>query len=257
MHRYHIDRPSPSSTPIRLACLDRALPTARADAPVAILCHGFTDHMCTPPLENLATALLARGWRVIQFDFNGHGESGGDFSSMTVENEVLDLQAVLSRHSARPVALAGHSQGAVVAALAASRAAPGTVSALALLAPAPIIRDHALRGRIFDAVFDPENPPPTVPVMGGRFSLGRDYILSARNLRMEDKLSSFPGPVCVVHGALDAVVPWPSAKSLLEARSRTGHGTHDRWNLLPGTDHNFTGRETEASEIAAAFLSSL
>lgn len=257
MHRYHIDRPSPTSGSIRLACLERAAPTAPADAPVAILCHGFTDHMCTPPLENLATALLSRGWRVIQFDFNGHGESGGDFSSMTVENEVLDLQAVLSRHAGRPVALAGHSQGAVVAALTASRAALGTVSALALLAPAPIIRDHALRGRIFDAVFDPADPPPTVPVMGGRFALGRDYILSARNLRMAEELSSFPGPVCVLHGSLDAVVPWPAAENLLETRLRAGHGVHDRWHLLPGVDHNFAGRETEAAGIAADFLSAL
>ena len=74
---------------------------------------------------------------------------------------------------------------------------------------------------------------------------------------MEEELSSFSNPVCIIHGSLDSVVSWSSAKSLLEARSRTGHGTHDQWHLLPSTDHNFAGSETEAAEIAATFLSSL
>ena len=45
----------------------------------------------------LALSALPLAAAETRFDFNGHGESGGEFSRMTVSNEVLDAEAVLAR----------------------------------------------------------------------------------------------------------------------------------------------------------------
>lgn len=242
---------------IHLACVERAVPGTGEDAPVAVLCHGFTDRSGTPPLENVAMALLGRGWRVVQFDFNGHGESEGTFERMTVENEVLDVQAVLVHFAGRQIALVGHSQGGVVAALAAACATPGTVFALVFLAPAGVLRDDAQRGRIFDAVFDPSDPPESIPLMGGRFRLGRGYILSAQRLHPYAEVARFGGPMCVVQGTGDGIVPWSNAERFMAEHARAGNGERDLLRLLPGANHGFAGREDEAAEIIADFLSAL
>lgn len=51
-------------------------------SPVAIIFHGL---MANKDGNNkIADALLERGIAIIKFDFNGHGESDGDFSDMNV-----------------------------------------------------------------------------------------------------------------------------------------------------------------------------
>lgn len=249
---FELTRPDGQSPPIRLAGVERAAPGTGQDAPVAVLCHGFTDRMGTEPLESVAKALLARGFRVVQFDFDGHGASGGSFAGMTVSKEVLDAQAVLARFAGRRTALVGHSQGGVVAALAAARAEKGTVGALALLAPGSVLRDDAQRGRIFDASFDPADPPESVPVMGGRFLLGRGYILDAQSLRIHEEFGNFAAPLCVVHGTGDRIVPWCCGERFV--RDRAARCKRDAWKLLPGADHTFTAREPEVSAFVADFL---
>jgi hypothetical protein len=221
---------------------------------VAVLCHGFTDRMGTEPLESVARALLEKGFCVVQFDFNGHGESGGTFEEMTVSSEVLDTLAVLERYAKRRIVLVGHSQGGVVAALAAARATPETVEALVLLAPGSVLRDDAQRGRIFDAAFNPADPPESMPVMGGKFTLGRGYIMDAQKLRIYEEFSRYGGRLCVIHGTGDRVVPWCCGERFIAERLRNGGRVGDVWRLLPGAEHNFAGHEAEVAGIVAGFL---
>lgn len=252
--KFEIFRPGGAKGSVRLACRERAIDGADEKAPVVVLCHGFTDRMGTEPLESVARALLERGFQVVQFDFNGHGESGGTFEEMTVSNEVLDTLAVLERYAERRKVLVGHSQGGVVAALAAARATPGTVEALVLLAPGSVLRDDAQRGRIFDAVFDPADPPESVPVMGGKFTLGRGYIVDAQGLKIYEEFAGYSGRLCVIHGTGDRVVPWCCGEHFIAERTRSGGGEGDVWRLLPRADHNFAGHETEVAGIVAGFL---
>ena len=136
---------------LRLACLEEAPERAADGEPaVAILCHGFMGRKESPLFDAISKALRAKGVAVARFDFNGHGESEGSFGRMTVSNEVLDVETVVDYYrnvrGAR-VALVGHSQGGVVAALAAARLGADSIEALALLAPAGVLRDDAVRER--------------------------------------------------------------------------------------------------------------
>ncbi len=82
--------------------------------PLVIICHGFTGSKMEPLHVNLANELEARGIASIRFDFNGHGESEGNFQDMTVLNEIEDAKKVYAYardlKGVTSVSIAGHSQ---------------------------------------------------------------------------------------------------------------------------------------------------
>ena len=237
---------------IRLACVEEAADVPAGVQPaVAVLCHGFGGSKESPLFDALSKALRKRGVSVARFDFNGHGESEGAFRDMTVSNEVLDAKTVVGYYrnirNAR-VALVGHSQGGVVAALAAAELGPENVDALVLLAPAAVLREDALRGRIFDAVFDPLDPPETIPVMDGSLEIGREYVEVAQRTDPYAGLAAYPGPLLVVHGRGDTVVPWTYGERFVSGRAG------GRFTLLPKADHAFSGVEKAVAEEVAQFV---
>ena len=59
--------------------------------PIVILCHGFGGARNNGLFNGIADGLEKLGIATIRFDFNGHGESEGDFQQMTVPNEVEAL----------------------------------------------------------------------------------------------------------------------------------------------------------------------
>ena len=63
-------------------------PDGQAKFPLVILCHGFNADKNYPLLKILADELETRGIASIRFDFNGHGNSDGDFQDMTIVNEI-------------------------------------------------------------------------------------------------------------------------------------------------------------------------
>jgi len=62
--------------------------------PMVIICHGFTGNKNESLLKAISEGLLKNGIASIRFDFNGHGESEGDFQEMTVPNEIEDALKV-------------------------------------------------------------------------------------------------------------------------------------------------------------------
>lgn len=79
------------------------------DAPVVVLMHGGgqTRHSWSGAMK----ALIARGYRVINFDARGHGESDwSDEKAYTLDDRVADLATVLE-NTDRPYALVGASMG--------------------------------------------------------------------------------------------------------------------------------------------------
>ena len=238
---------------LRLACLEEAPERAADGEPaVAILCHGFMGRKESPLFDAISKALRAKGFVVARFDFNGHGESEGAFGRMTVSNEVLDVETVVDYYrnvrGAR-VALVGHSQGGVVAALAAARLGADSIEALALLAPAGVLRDDAVRGNLFGTRYDPLDPPATVAVGETGFAVGRDYILGAQETDPYAEIARYAGPLVVVHGQADTVVPWTYGQRFVDAAPDTGELV-----LVRPADHSFKGWEDTVAGVVADFL---
>ena len=184
--------------------------------PMVIFCHGLSGTKDGPLFELVADTLQAHGIASIRFDFNGHGESEGEFKDMTVPNEIIDAKKVVEYvrdlSYVSDLAIVGHSQGGVVASMTA-----GELSAelgepafrtVVLMAPAAVLRDDAIRGSVMGTTFDPFDPGEYVEMWGGALKLGGNYIRAAFSLPIYETAAKYQGPALIIHGNGDRVVPY-------------------------------------------------
>ena len=220
--------------------------------PIAVLCHGFGGRKDGPLFEIIADSLQAHGIASIRFDFNGHGESEGAFEDMTVPNEIEDAKKVVEYvrdlRYVSEVALVGHSQGGVVAAMTAGELGADDIKAVALLAPAGVLRDDAIRGHTTNSSgeYDPLDPPEYVNLWGHK--LGRNYLKTAFSLPIYETAAHYQGPALVVHGNADRTVPYTY-----------GLRFHQQWPgseyvLLEYYDHGFSQNIYRVTDLVADFL---
>ena len=204
---------------------------------LVILMHGFLGSMKAAPLGFLSRMLVKHGYAILRFDFDGYGKSDGLQRDNTVPKMIEDAKAVWDYASdlsyVDQIILLGHSQGGVVAGMLAGRLEKaGTPPAgLIQLAPASILKEYARKGRFLSVRCDPINPPETINVYG--FEMGREYILSAQNLPIEEESSWFTGPVCLIHGTWDIIVPLTCSKEY-DANYR-----NSELHIISGTEHVF------------------
>ncbi|MCF6508072.1 alpha/beta hydrolase [Blastococcus sp. MG754426] len=133
------------------------LPDAPEPAPAVLLASGSgpidrdSNHRRArfDVARQLAVALAGAGIASLRYDKRGVGESPGDWRTAGLHDNVDDLGAALDALRARPevdagrVLLAGHSEGAILAAALAARGAP--VSGLVLLAMSATPGEELLR----------------------------------------------------------------------------------------------------------------
>ena len=219
--------------------------------PMVVLCHGFGGRKDGPMFELIADSLAMHGIASVRFDFNGHGESEGKFEDMTVPNEIEDakhiIEYVRDLRYVSSVALVGHSQGGVVAAMTAGELGSDDIAAVALMAPAAVLRDDAIRGSTFGKSYDPLDPPEFVELFGNQ-KLGRNYIKTAFSLPIYETAARYKGPALIVHGTGDRVVPYTY-----------GLRFHQQWagsdyEELEAFDHGFSQNIYRACEIVSSWL---
>ena len=222
--------------------------------PIVILCHGFTSNRNGGLERGIAQELEARGIASIRFDFNGHGESEGDFQQMTVPNEIEDALHVYNWVKADSrfgnIGIAGHSQGGVVTAMLAGKLGKKALKGgVVLLAPAGVLRDDAIRGLVAgqpNTQGDPLDPPEYVEVWGHR--LGRDYITTAFWLPIYETAAGYKGPACIIHGTADRTVPFTYGLRFHQLWKGS------EWHLLDRYDHGFGPHPEEAVKLAVTFF---
>lgn len=221
--------------------------------PMVILMHGIFASKDYIPMPQIAKALAEQGIASIRFDFDGHGHSEGKMEHMTVLKEIEDARAIYEYVSSLPyvseIALLGHSQGGVVASmfagiLASEGRAP---SALVLMAPGTVIKEACQNGRFFNIKADPKNPPETVRCFG-LFKLGREYMLTSQTLEIYETAEAYRGPVCIIHGDKDKIVPlWCSEKFLPIYDSPQFH-------MISGENHRFTRKKKQYIDIITDYF---
>jgi hypothetical protein len=219
---------------------------------LVILMHGFLASMRGTPLGFLSRMLVKQGCAVLRFDFDGYGKSEGAQQDNTVPKMIEDAKAVWEYASGLPfidrIILLGHSQGGVVAGMLAGRLekAGTPPAALIQLAPASVLKEYARKGRYFSVRCDPVNPPDTINVYG--FKMGRGYILSAQTLPIEEESSCYTGPVCLIHGTWDPIVPTACSEQYA-ALYKNG-----RLHIIRGMEHLFLLRRRKVHRLIIGFL---
>lgn len=200
-------------------------PEGADKCPIAVINHGLManrDKDSGGMFKMLADRLLQKGVASVRFDFDGHGDSDGDFRDMSVLGELLDafkiMDYVLSLDWVSDIYIAGHSQGALVGGMMAGYYREH-VKKLVLLAPAATIKDDALAGRCFGQTYDTDNLPPYILMRnseGEEFKLGQTYMRSARTLPVYETTSMFRGKTLIIHGSDDEAVGVIGAKRYKE-----------------------------------------
>lgn len=216
--------------------------------PIVILMHGFSGNRKNELFDQITHNLAEKKIATLRFDFNAHGESEGEFRNMTVPNEIEDAKAAYAYASALPyvkqIALAGHSQGGVVAAMTAGQLGDGKVAAIALLAPATVLRDDAIRGNTFGTTYDPFNLPDYVTLHSGH-QLGKAFIETAFRLPIYEEARKYKGPTLLIHGTGDRIAPYTYSERFNDCYKNA------EFKLMEKVDHGFSGcAQTVARDVS-------
>ena len=223
--------------------------------PMVVFCHGFSGTKDGPLFELICDTLQAHGIASIRFDFNGHGQSEGEFKDMTVPNEIEDAKKVVEYvrdlNYVSDLAIAGHSQGGVVAAMTAGELSEAlgepAFKAVALMAPAAVLRDDAIRGNTMGKSYDPFDAGEYVELWGG-LKLGGNYIRTAFTLPIYETAAKYQGPAIIVHGNADRVVPYTYGERFHQIWPKSEYVMQEYF------DHGFSQNVYRSTDIVAQFL---
>ena len=200
--------------------------TTAQTVPVVILMHGFMASKSMFPIKQLGKVLSDAGLATVSFDFNGHGKSYGKFKDMTILNEVEDAMAVFNHVKGldicEKVYMVGHSQGGVVASLCAGQLKEQLAGAV-LLAPAAVVMLHPL---------------------------GREYILTAQKLDIYGEVAKYTGPLCMIHGKKDKIVPYEYSIKYNQVCSQS------KLVLLDDETHMFNVNKPRLMNLVLDFINS-
>lgn len=227
--------------------------SSKEELPLVIICHGFGGNCNSGLLKDIANDLMADGIASLRFDFNGHGKSDGEFQNMTVPNEIQDLKDVISwaqsQDWVKDISLVGHSQGGVVASMTAGELGDKVIKSLVLMAPAAVLRDDALRGNTMGAIYDPWNMKAEyIQLPFGGLKLGRKYIESAVTLPIYETALKYTGPVLIIHGTHDRIVPYTYGQRYDYVYKNSS------LELIEGEDHGFSVDTAGAAKLASDWL---
>ena len=227
----------------------------RDGMPTVIFCHGIEVGRTGDGLTELAARLNRRGFGVLQFDFRGHGYSGGKRVSSGWHERMDALGAydyLLSVGVERgEVGMLGFSMGAGAAALAAGE--ESGVYALAVDSPYAsaldlLLGETSLRTRLpawLVALFI-----PCAVWLGGKL-----FDIDVGAMSPERAVSKLSYPILTIHGAEDSRIPPAHGRRVFGAAAEGS-----RLWIADGVGHAgafVENRSEYADRVAAYFLSRL
>lgn len=233
--------------------------TERDTCPMVILMHGIFSSKSITPMPRIAKSLAKAGVASIRFDFGGHWKSEGKMEKMTIENEIADALAMWEYACSLPyitqIGLLGHSQGGVVASMTAGRISSmdkysKKPYALALLAPASVLKNACNNGNLLGAKFDPINPPEHIKCFG-IMKVGKQYIQETQQLDIYGTAATYDGPVLIIHGSKDTLVPMWCSEDY-----RNLYGEKSNLIVVEGENHRISRKTKKVAELVVNVFTS-
>ena len=224
-------------------------PEGSGRRPLVILLHGFSSAKDRMHTVQAAEAMREAGFDTLRFDLYGHGESGGEFRKHTLYKWISNTLAVIdyARETGyTDLYLSGHSQGGLVAALAAGMERD-RIKGLILRAPAFMIPQAARDGVLLGHAFDPDHIPDSVAAVQG-LELDGNYIRTAQTIHAEDAVDRFKGPVLILHGAEDDTVPPADSRKMSERYADC------KLAVIAGETHHFDRHPEQMRTLIRAWM---
>lgn len=216
----------------------------RGTNPGVVFLGGFMSDMEGGKATELEAFCKRTGRAFVRFDYQGHGQSSGEFADGTIGLWLKDALAVIDQLTEGPQILVGSSMGGWIALLAA-KARRARIKGLVGIAAAPdftvrhwadlseadqqtILKDGRLE------VYSEYGPDPYI--------FTRDLFEDGWRNRVNHGPIDLDIPVRLIQGTSDPDVPWQTAMSI--AGNLTGNDTEVI--LVPGGDH----RLSEPNDLA-------
>lgn len=213
------------------------IPNSKNKVPLVIFAHGFNGSYRQGRVY--AELLASRGYAVYTFDFVHGGpksQSSSNAKELTVTSQVEDLKSVLkvsqewTEIEPKQTNLLGISQGGLVASLVASQE-PESIQSLLLMYPAFVISE--LPHQVYDSL---EQIPEESKIFDQfDMEISPNYLLDVWPIHIYTELSKYPGPVLILHGNQDEIVPFSYSE---KARPYLQNG---QVQIIDGAGHDFSG----------------
>lgn len=208
--------------------------------PGVVLFHGFTGNKIEPHrlFVKIGRILASSGINVLRFDFYGSGDSEGEFIEMTFLGEVEDAFTAVdflkqqSYIDPSRIGILGLSMGGAIASYVAGGRddikSTVLLSAVANLSPLAerVKTQYPLEKLKEDGFAD---------YLGWQLSIR--FIEELPTLCPVDKIKGFNGPVLIIHGSKDDVVPVDAAYQYYNALKERIVET--KLIIVEGSDHTF------------------
>ena len=219
-----------------------------------IACHGFRGAKENGGrIYSLGEKLSQIGMGLLAFDFQGSGQSEGQYSNLTLTRQASDLQDVINyahRKYQLPIIVLGRSFGGSTILAGASQ-------------------DSLIAGYIFwsTTIFLKETFTGLDPVLADQLEKGNTIVLTDEkgdykldpdlfqdfaDHNMDDYIRAIGNrPVLIVHGLSDEVVPTKNAEHLAQLLPQA------QLHLLAGADHRFTQHTAQREDLTIQWLAKL
>lgn len=228
------------------------LPETAGRRPGVVVVHGFRGHRNERHVRRIAERITEAGLITLRVDLtNNLGESEGQFSDLTLSQEVADAQAALDYLAAHPevdgrLGITGHSLGGLVAALVAAR--DPRVQALVTLSA---VFDFP---QLFQAWLSSDELAAwrqvgsyTVDPLVPGLELKMAFLEDLQAFAVAQEAAQVQAPALVVQGDADAEVPPAHGHLYLKHLGSARKELH----LLRGADHCYS-RDEDLESVAAA-----
>ena len=188
--------------------------------PTIIFLPGFFSNMQGTKATFFEEQCRKRGQAYVRFDYRGHGASDGRFEDGTITDWLTDVLLVVDRVAEKPVLAVGSSMGGWLAVLTALKR-PKQIRGLVGIASSPDFTKSIYEERLNDEQRDlmdrqgyiispSEYREEPIKITKKLLDSGNQHLLLNRDSLDLDI------PVCLVHGRMDADVPWQKSRQLYE-----------------------------------------
>ena len=209
--------------------------------PTLVWCGGLKSDMEGGKATHLHDWAIEEERSYIRFDYFGHGESSGAFREGTISRWASDVVQVIDELTKGDVILVGSSMGGW-ASLLATLQRPNRVKGLLLIAPAPDFtqkltwadwtdeqRETLERDGIVYVPSDYDEP----------YEYSRVLMKDGKANQILDAPINFDGPVRILQGAVDPVVPWEYSRQILDVITSEDVD----YTLVKNGDHSLSAPE--------------
>ncbi|RAU21689.1 alpha/beta hydrolase [Paramagnetospirillum kuznetsovii] len=189
--------------------------------PGVVFLHGYHSDMTGSKAMALEDLCRGQGRAFLRFDYFGHGQSSGDVMHGTVGRWAEDAVAVIDALTEGPLVLVGSSLGGWISLLAALERRDRVVGLVGVAAAPDFTEDLMWQDFSFEQrrqllekgeislpnCYEPENP----------WRVHRRLIEDGRNHLLLRDVINLSCPVRLIHGQLDADVPWRTALQIADS----------------------------------------